>query len=281
MKLAQKLAVNYFRAKLNLMALVSNKLAARSAFKLFCTPLRKPRYKKAPPLFSRGEALSFPLDGLTIRGHRWNHPRPHKVLVVHGFESTVKNFDRYIAPLLKKGYEVLAFDAPAHGGSDGQQITLPLYVRTLQSIYERYGPLQGFMAHSLGGLALMLFIETIPHSADTRVALIAPATETTTAIDSFFRFLDLPAGVRRAFDQLIHDRSGHWPAHYSIRRAMQQVSAQVLWIHDEQDELTPLSDAIKVRDDQHPHLSFVITHGLGHRAIYRDNKVTRQVIDFL
>ncbi|WP_315815632.1 alpha/beta hydrolase [Paraflavitalea speifideaquila] len=149
-------------------------------------PLRKSK-KKTPAIFERGEQLSFSLDGITIRGHRWNHPQTKKVLIVHGFESTTKNFDRYISPLIRKGYEVLAFDAPAHGQSDGKQITLPLYIRTLQEIFHIYGPIQSFMAHSLGGLALMHFIETIPHDAHTRVVLIAPATETTTAIDSFFQ----------------------------------------------------------------------------------------------
>lgn len=280
MTFAQKLAVNYIRAKLNMLSVLSTKRAADKAFDIFCTPFRKPK-KKTPPVFERGEQLSFTLDGLTIRGHRWNHPEPHKVLIVHGFESTAKNFDRYITPLIHKGYEVLAFDAPAHGSSDGKRITLPLYVRTLQEIHRQYGPIQSFMAHSLGGLALMLFLESIPHDASFRVALIAPATETTTAIDTFFRFLDLRPEVRTAFDQLIFDRSGYRPSHYSIRRAMQQVRAQVLWVHDEQDELTPLADALKVRDDGHSHLSFVITQGLGHRAIYRDNKVTRQVVEFL
>lgn len=280
MTFAQKLAVNYIRAKLNLLSVLSTKLAAAKAFDLFCTPFRKPR-KKTPPVFERGERLSFTLDGLTIRGYRWNHPQPHKVLIVHGFESTALNFDRYITPLTRKGYEVLAFDAPAHGSSDGKRITLPLYVSTLQEIYRLYGPIQSFMAHSLGGLALMLFMESIPHDGHFRVALIAPATETTSAIDSFFSFLDLRPEVRTAFDQLIFDRSGYRPSHYSIRRAMQQVRAQVLWVHDEQDELTPLADALKVRDDGHGHLSFVITQGLGHRAIYRDNKVTRQVVEFL
>lgn len=200
---------------------------------------------------------------------------------MHGFESASKNFDRYITSLLRKGYEVLAFDAPAHGTSGGKRIHVLRYQQTLQEVHARYGPIQSFMAHSLGGLALMHFLETIPHHSDTRVALIAPATETTSAIDAYFRFFDLPAKVRTAFDQLIYDISGRWPAHFSVRRAMQQVQAQILWIHDEDDDLTPLSDALKVRDDQHPHLSFVITKGLGHRAIYRDNKVMKQVIDFL
>lgn len=280
MTFAQKLVVNYIRARFNMLSLVSTKRAARKAFDLFCTPLRKSK-KKTPPIFEQAEQLSFSLEGITVRGHRWNHPQPHKALIIHGFESTSKNFDRYITPLIRKGYEVLAFDAPAHGNSGGKQITLPLYIRTLQEIYRLYGPIQHFMAHSLGGLALVHFIETIPHDAHTRLALIAPATETTTAIDSFFKFLDLRPAIRQDFDQLIFDRSGYWPSHFSVRRAMQQVQAQVLWFHDEQDELTPLSDALKVRDDQHPHLSFVITHGLGHRAIYRDNKVVKQVIEFL
>lgn len=280
MKFAQRLVVNYLRARLNLVALVSPKLAARQAFRLFCTPFRKPK-KKVPSIFERGEALSFTLDGNLVRGHRWNHPQARKVLIVHGFESTARNFDRYITPLIRKGYEVLAFDAPAHGQSGGQQITLPLYVRTLQRIHAQYGPIDRFMAHSLGGLALVHFLERLPHSGAMRAALIAPATETTSAIDSFFRFLDLPASVRLAFDELIRELSGYPPSHYSIRRAMQQVQAQVLWFHDEQDELTPLQDALQVRDDQHPHLSFVVTQGLGHRAIYRDNKVVKSVVEFL
>lgn len=143
MTFAQKLVVNYFRAKLNMLSVLSTKRAARKAFQLFCTPLRKSR-KTPPGIFERGEPLSFSLEGITVRGHRWNHPQPQKVLIVHGFESSSKNFDRYITPLTRKGYEVVAFDAPAHGNSDGKQINLPLYIRTLQEIHRLYGPIQSF-----------------------------------------------------------------------------------------------------------------------------------------
>jgi pimeloyl-ACP methyl ester carboxylesterase len=280
MTIAQKLAVLYFRNRLNLLALIAPNRAARLALKIFCTPFRKPK-KQIPAILQQAEQLSFQQDALTVRGYRWNHPRPHKVLIIHGFESSARNFDRYATPLLDKGYEVMAFDAPAHGVSDGQQIDLPTYVRTLQLIHEQYGPIQGFMAHSFGGLALIHFLETIPQDANTRVALIAPATEATTSIDYFFTILGINPKMRKPFDQLIFDIAGVWPAHFSIRRAMPHVQAQVLWFHDEQDELTPLSDALKVQEDHHPNLSFVITQGLGHRAIYRDAAVMKQVIEFL
>lgn len=280
MKIAQKVTINYLRAKLNIIAMVSARQSAAMAFDIFCTPYRKPK-RKRPAIFLTSERLSFELEGKQVHGYRWNHPRPQKVLILHGFESTCRNFDRYISQLIKRDVEVIAFDAPAHGKSGGKRIDLPLYVSTIRQIYHLFGPINGYIAHSFGGLALSSFIETIPHEKNDRLVLIAPATETTSSIDSFFTFLHLPASVRREFDKLILEKGGVPPSHYSIRRAMNQVQARVLWIHDEDDELTPVADALKVRDDDHPNIQFEITKGLGHRRIYRDNNVVNQVIDFI
>ncbi|MBL7700326.1 MAG: alpha/beta fold hydrolase [Chitinophagaceae bacterium] len=280
MKLAQKLVVNYFRAKLNIISVLSKRSAAKSAFKLFCTPLRKQRIK-TPKIFSKGEQLQFSLHGYTIKGLRWNHPAEKKALIIHGFESSSKNFDRYIGALLKKGYEVLIFDAPAHGLSSGKRITLPLYMESIQKIHELYGPVDAYIGHSFGGLVLSHFLETVPHNGSLKVVFIAPATEMVTSVDTFFRFLHLDDGVRREFDQLILEKSGHYMSHFSMRRTMKNVEAGVLWFHDEDDLLTPIGDALKVRDDGHPNITFRITKGLGHRRIYRDNKIFKETIDFL
>src|SRR6476469_5100433 len=50
MKLGQKLAVNYIRARLNLLAVISKKKAAEEAFNIFCTPFYRSK-KEAPPVF--------------------------------------------------------------------------------------------------------------------------------------------------------------------------------------------------------------------------------------
>src|SRR5688500_17218492 len=124
MKLAQRLAIGLIRTRINFIAMASRKKAAALAFELFCTPVRRSR-KKAPRIFETAEKLSFIHEGNVVRGFRWNHPQQKKFLIVHGFESSSKNFDRYIAPMIKKGYEVIAFDAPAHGVSAGKTVNLP------------------------------------------------------------------------------------------------------------------------------------------------------------
>lgn len=119
MKPAQRVVLWYFRTKFNLIAAISKKKAAEKAFDLFCTPQRRNR-KKIPKIFEEAITEQFIMDGMLIKGWRWPNESGKKVLILHGYESSVINFDRYIRPLTKKGYEVLAFDAPAHGRSGGK-----------------------------------------------------------------------------------------------------------------------------------------------------------------
>src|SRR5215212_1427487 len=126
MHLAQRLVLKYVQTKLKLLSSLSKRKAAEKAFQLFCTPQHRNK-KKLPPVFEKAEKLQFLFEGNMVRGYRWNHPSDKKLLILHGFESSVVNFDRYINPLIKKGYEVLAFDAPAHGRSTGKTFNALLY----------------------------------------------------------------------------------------------------------------------------------------------------------
>jgi hypothetical protein len=280
MKLAQRLALKYIRTKLGLLSALSKRRAAAAAFRLFCTPQYRNR-KKLPPVFEKSEKLSFTFEGNTIRGYRWNHPSDKKVQILHGFESSVINFDRYVKPLVRKGYEVLAFDAPAHGRSSGKQINILIYKKVIQEIFRRFGPVQSYIAHSLGGLALSMALEETAHDESYKVVMIAPATETTTAADSYFRFLKLDQSVRTEFDKLIFDLGGKPIQWYSVTRAAQNIRAQVLFLQDRDDDMTPLRDVEPLMEKGYPNFQFRISEGLGHRRIYRDNKISRAIIDFL
>lgn len=280
MKLAQKLVIGYYRAKLNVWSKLSKRKAGEKAFELFCTPVPTGP-KKTPKVFDEAEKLQLKVNGEKVVGYRWNHPQPKKALILHGFSSTVKKFDHFVMPLVKKGYEVLAFDAPAHGESDGKQVNVLLYKDMISAVYEKYGPVQSFISHSFGGLALSLFMEEQSYQDHKKMVLIAPATETSSALDSFAAFLKLDEEVKEEVRKVIYSKKKEWPEWYSVRRAAHQIKAEVLWVHDEDDEITPWTDAEKVRQDAHPNFQFMLTKGLGHRRIYRDSKVRKAVIDFL
>jgi pimeloyl-ACP methyl ester carboxylesterase len=281
MKLNQKLAFGLIRIKFKLLSLISKRKTAEAAFRLFCTPFTT-FSKRLPTIFTWGEEIQFKMGSFVVRGYRWNHKKPYKVLILHGFNSQAYKFKHYIEPLIEKGYEVIAFDAPAHGRSTGKTVNALEYSEMIIQILRRYGPVNGFIAHSFGGMALALALEKTKHDSSTKAVLIAPATETTTAIDEAFKMLGInDAKIRKEFDNLVIEKSGQHPQWFSIKRAMKNISANVLWFHDEEDFTTPLSDAIKVQEKKFPNIEFIITKGLGHRRIYKDENVKKQVIDFL
>lgn len=279
--MSKGLVINLVRTKFKVLSKLSKKKAAEQAFDLFVTP--QSRVRKSPSIIlKKAEQLTLDYHGLKTYGYRWNHKNgEQKVLILHGHESSAVNFDHYVLPLAKKGYEVVAFDAPAHGKSDGTKIHAVDYKSFILQVNKEYGPFTNFISHSFGGLALSLALEEMPHDEIWKVVLIAPATESTTAIDNFFQFLKLDEEVRIEFDEIITAANNQPPSWYSVSRAAENIRAQVLFLQDKQDQLTPLSDVQPIIEKKYPNFHFIISDGLGHRDIYKDKSSLKAIVDFL
>ncbi len=279
MALPKKLAFKYVQLKFRLLSALSKKQAAKKAFQFFCTPQYKNK-KQLPPIFAKAEKLLFTFHGATVQGYRWNVTSAKKLLILHGFESSVLNFDRYVRPLIEKGFCVLAFDAPAHGRSDGKRLNILLYKDLINYVNQQFGPVTNFIAHSMGALALSMALEEWQRNEKCKAVFIAPATETTTAANALFRRLKLNKKIQEQFKKVIMKEAGAPIEWFSISRAAQQIKAQVLWFHDKEDNVTPLSDVVPIIERHLPNFTFKISEGLGHRRIYRDSEVIKAVIDF-
>ncbi|MCC6289458.1 MAG: alpha/beta fold hydrolase [Chitinophagaceae bacterium] len=280
MKVSTRIALGYTAKKLQLISAISTQKAAQKAFKLFCTPQKRVQ-KKPSPIIDKAAIVHLKMDGLNIYGYRWNHPAQKKVLIAHGFESSAINFEGFVLPLIKKGYEVMAFDAPAHGLSDGKQIMLPVYINMLNEVHKAFGPFDAYIAHSLGGLAVVHFLQNIPHHPDTRLVLLAPATEITSVMDRFFSLLKLNDKVRQAFNKWSEEVTGISMANAAIHPSLKNIQAKILWLHDTEDDITPYKDVEKIKPTDFPGIKFIVSSGLGHRKIYRDAQSVKAITDFL
>ncbi|HRN80419.1 MAG TPA: alpha/beta fold hydrolase [Ferruginibacter sp.] len=281
MNVQKKLAFKIIRIQLQVLSKVSPRLTGKQSFRLFTTPIALPGHKRISR-FNTYEPLSFQWNNLCIRGYRCNAGAPKKALILHGFSSSVHTFDHFIEPLIQQGYEVLAFDAPAHGHSEGKTAHALDYASVITHILQLYGPLDAYIAHSFGGLGLALALENISVAPDVKVVFLAPATETTTAIQKGMWMLGIQnQKIQEALEKEILMVSGKPAQWFSIRRAVQFTRAKILWIHDADDDITPISDVHPIINEKHPHIRFHLTNGLGHRKIYRDPEVIEHIVSFL
>jgi pimeloyl-ACP methyl ester carboxylesterase len=283
MKLAQRLAIRYHITRIKTLGLISPRKAAEKAFELFCTPLPVRKSKQIPAVFEKAEKISFVYQDMTIRGYSWMPAEGNgrKVLILHGFSSNAYKFDKYVAPLLKSGFEVLIFDAPAHGISDGKLINALIYRNVILEAEKWFGPFFALIGHSLGGLAASLVFERFPDYFNRKLVLIAPATETTTAVENFFAVIPVAPAVREIFIGMIKEISGEDIPYFSVSRVARNIHAPVFWIHDTHDSICPIKDVQPVIKDAPKHIQFMITEKLGHSGIYKDQKVVKAVVDFL
>jgi len=281
---SERIYLQYLRTKFKTISKLAPAIAGRMAFELFCTPYPKYKKRKAPAIFHHATKRTVVLtDQTKIHGFEWlpSKPNDQTVLIAHGYASYAYKFEHYIAPLLKMGYRVLAFDAPAHGQSEGKHIHVVIYQEAIQKIMEQAGPIHHFIGHSLGALTLSMIAEKIDQAEARKFVLIAPATKTTTTFANFFKMMHLNEVTKTAFLQDVSNRTSHTVDHFAADRALTNYKGPILWVHDEKDMVCPYEDIINFKENAPSNIKFLITNGLGHNKVYKTAEIMDQIMTFL
>ncbi|MCO5292780.1 MAG: alpha/beta hydrolase [Chitinophagaceae bacterium] len=277
----QNFAVSVLKTQINLLAAVSKRRAGNKAFDIFCTPYLKKTYIPNS-FFKSAEELLLDFEGLNTIGYRWNKGGEKRILIAHGFKSCAENFGHFVKLFIKKNYEVIAFDAPAHGRSQGKILTGIIYKNFIATVYNTYGPFDSFLGHSFGAMGIIFFAAELPENKDLKIALVAPASDTLSLSNMFFNQMKIKdKEVQKYFIKRIETLGKHPIEWFSIKRCLETINSQVLWVHDKFDRITPVKDAYIVQKLKLDNVQFIFTERLGHRKIYRDEKVVKNIVDFL
>lgn len=277
----QQLAQSYYIGRIKTLSLVSKRKSAKYAFDIFCWPFTRMKYEHTTGYLKKAEQLQVEFDRLRLTGYRWNKGGSPKVYIAHGFRSSAANFTHFAKRFVEKGYEVVAFDAPGHGMSEGKRITAIIYKRFIEQVNKLYGPFDGYVCHSFGGLAVSFVVAEIAENESIKIALIAPASDTKALAEVFFSQMKIAdKKVQQYFLEEIEALGKNKIEWFTIKRALETINGKVLWVHDEDDKVTPVKDAHIVQQMNFANVEFVFTNGLGHRKIYRDGRVVEQIVDF-
>lgn len=267
---------------INLLSGVSPALAGRAAFKLFCTPRRLPLRDEDWAFLQTAEQQTFEMEDIPIRVYRWpalaETADSRTVLFAHGWESHSGRWRKFVAPLQKVGFTVLALDAPAHGLSGGRFINLPLYSRILAGFMARQGVPDALVGHSLGAAAVVMSMGAFGAPRVRKAVVMGSFAESSRVLRDFGLLLGLYPAVLAAVDDEIVRRSGIPIEAYSIPgKAALLRDVQGLVLHDADDDVAPAAEGRAIAEAWQAR--YVETQGLGHRM--QGKAVVQAVTDFL
>ena len=263
------------RAALAVLSWISTPWAARCAEALFFTPPRPRKSRAALP------AGAQRLDVQTRYGRvaAWSWGSGPVVYLVHGWGGRAEQLGAFVAPLVGRGFRVIAMDGPGHGESSGRRTSGVEIGRALAEVAAQCGPARGVIAHSLGAAAATFAVRE--GLAVERLAFVGPPADPLTWVARFGRQLGLGAAVmaemRRHSERRIQARWDDLPL-VPLRGLPNP--PPLLVVHDRDDREVRSADGAAIAAAW-PGARLLETEGLGHRRVLRDPAVVGTVAAFL
>ncbi|MBT8306798.1 MAG: alpha/beta hydrolase [Maribacter sp.] len=260
----------------NFLSTLSKRKAAEKAFTLFCTP-RKGRVRPEQYDFLE-EAKSHRLwaGGEEIQTYHWPGDN-ETILLLHGWESNAFRWRNLITFLKKENYNIVAFDAPAHGYSTGTILNMPLYTECTKVVVDTFKP-KILIGHSVGGMNTLYHQEKYPNAEIEKIVTIGSPSRLKDIIVHYQQMLSFNNTVLSGLDDLFKSLFDFRIHEFSTSEFKGHLPKKGLVIHDEEDTIAPFSASESVHAAWE-NSSFLKTKGLGHSM--HQNKVNLHIMDFL
>ncbi|KAA2243762.1 alpha/beta hydrolase [Chitinophaga agrisoli] len=223
----------------------------------------------------------YPFDDrpLTLSIYRWGQS-DKKILLLHGWGGSPFDFRQMITALTAAGYEVITFDAPAHGASQGRKTNLIQWMHIIEQLLQRTGPVHAIIGHSLGGLSAAL---TLVHKKVRvpRLVMVSAAVSAPVFFGETFQIFGIPEKVMPKVQQLVIRRLKQDLLQLDLFQHIDQIKADHIMVaYDETDSIVR-EQQIDSFLQQYPAITPLKIKGEGHFRIMKDPRVIEGVLEFI
>ncbi|MES2064565.1 MAG: alpha/beta hydrolase [Bacteroidota bacterium] len=254
-------------------------------WQLICYPPKMPLRLHQEQLFNEAEKFTvtvhdpyFTHQQLNIRGFKWGNGK-HKVLISHGWGSKAADFDGLINALRENPeLQVIAFDAPANGSSDGDLSNLLLFANAVKSVIAATGKPDIAIGHSFGTMANVSALTALRITPKLLVS-IAPFILLQENFIRSMTAVGVPTGAQQAFLDDFKSRYGIYPSEYAMQKLYTFDDTLNHWLaYDDQDAMLP--DAyLQAFLKAHPSIKTKNYSGAGHERIIKSAALIEDVME--
>lgn len=210
-----------------------------------------------------------------------------RILVTHGWLSCSYYMTNYIKFFFDAGYEVVALDFPAHGGSRGFQLWWEESVATILEVNDLFGPFDLALGHSYGGSMILNSLALSPSPSrktflPSKVILISAPSRIQTPIHLFSRMCFLNEEEKTRLRAYVENRSSATvdDLDFVSIRKHRDVSSTFLVIHDREDPVVPFEDSVRL-SRMGESVTLVEKKNLGHIDVLIDRSLLEDISMFL
>lgn len=275
-KIINKFLPKLIGLRLSSLFMVKPEKAVLEAYKLFSSP-RKGKVKPTQEAFlNKARTTAIEHDSNKIQTYHWKG-EGKTIILIHGWDSNTHRWKDLIEDLQKEDYNIIAFDAPAHGYSEGTLLNVPLYSKCLDRLLELYRP-EFVIGHSVGAMTVVYnqYLKQSPYLK--RMVLLGAPSEMSRIMGDYKRILRLNDKFMKALEDYFKQKFDYTFSKFSIAKFAKNIEKEALIIHDEYDRIAPVEAARAIHKNL-KHSRLKITEGAGHSLNKED--IRKEILDFL
>lgn len=221
-------------------------------------------------------------QGMKVVVYEWAPSAPAEnmqtILMVHGWGSNGTRFKEIIQAVLKRGHRAVAFDAPAHGLSEGELSSGFMISEVLEQVAGKFAPIDAVAAHSIGTFSTLLAF----HRGFTakKVIMISGPAAADSILIPFVELLGIPNRITERMITMFEEWVDASLDLLNVLELIPGADIQALIVHDECDKMVPYDNAVALAsawDGAQLHT----TNGLGHSRILTSPDVAQVAAAFL
>jgi pimeloyl-ACP methyl ester carboxylesterase len=278
-KLKTQIVLTAVQFYLNGLSFFSNYRAGKKAAELFGTP-RKGRLSTADlERLNTAEWHNLQYEDLKIQVYHWQGDEAQTAVLLHGWESNAARWYPLIKLLRKHSFNIIAFDAPAHGNSGGRYFEAVLFAKFLDVVVHTFKP-QYLLGHSVGAYSVAYWVGHFwkAESPVQKLVLMASPSDIGKVFNKFLNFIKANRRVKAGFFKHIENHLGQKISQITAEKMLAGIPLSTLVIHDKKDDVIEFTEGVAIHAVL-PQATFLATDGLGHRL--RDNAVNQATLNFL
>jgi len=256
---------------------ISPLLGVKIGLHSFLTPKKSSHKKSSFPSETRTSHKLINNKNVTL--YRYNKS-VSKVLLIHGWEGAANDFSHFFEPLAQQGYEVMAIDLPGHGQSAKNQLNAVEAAHIIKELEIKYGPFNAIIAHSFGAFSTGYALSKFSELKNIPFVSIGSPNKLKHILGSFTRLVGFsPLQTDYLFSKLEKD------LHIRINECehakfIKSHAGPTLVVHDKRDAKVPFSVIHEIKKETMTP-DFLLTEGLGHQRILKDNETITSIINFI
>jgi len=256
-------------------------------WQLICYSPKMPVRLQQQLLLDEAKAFTLVVDDphfakstLKFHGFTWGEGK-RKILITHGWGSKAADFAELITTLKNiNDVQVIAFDAPGNGSSEGELSNLLLFAKAATAVIKTFGTPDVLIGHSLGAMANAIAIKETAIKPGLLIS-IAPLINLKENFIASLNAAEVAPGLQ---DQFFTDFEALFDieaSHFTLHNLYPTGLVGRHWLaYDPEDKVAPFA-FLENFLITHPEVETKVYQGPGHERIIKDELVISDLVSLI